>query len=100
MLLRGIELPEVGSVRERVMTRMFSMEQAAKTEEVVVMGLVTAAAIGADKARMDNVKNILNKYREVSGFNSWSNDYKGEQKQQEHSDQSMLDRVAKLGKNK
>lgn len=96
MLLNGIEPPEIGTIKDRIMTRMFSMEQARKVEEMSTLGSLIASANRADQNVVNNIKSILEGYKETSGYNTWSNDSKNKVKDKEKIDSDMLDRVSKM----
>jgi len=96
MLLKGIEPPEIGTVRDRVMTRMFSMEQAKKLEEMSTFGSLIAVANKADKTVMNNIKSVLDHYKDTTGYNTWSNLKKTKKVEKKQTEAELLAKVAKL----
>ncbi len=98
MLLRGVTPPEVGTTRDRIMTRMYMMEQAEKFEIVTTIGMLLAASVSDPANVMGNINKVLDNYKDMVGYASWSNDKKLKKKQKQRTDADILAKVSKLSK--
>lgn len=95
--MRGIELPEIGSIRDKLLTRMFFMEETRQMEMVHVIGSLVVAAGGATENSVTNMNKILDNYRKSVCYGRWSNDLREQMLREKKSDEQILDMVSKLG---
>lgn len=97
MLLRGIKPPQLGSVRDRIMTEMFIREQVLDDDKFMTLATIVTALTATRKETLGVVNRILEDWRESGYFNRWSVDKKQKDTDKRLSDLDLLQQVNKLG---
>ena len=95
--MRGIQLPEIGSIRDKLLSRMFLMEELKQAELVSTLGSLMVAAVGANDTSIANVRKVMDNYRVSVGYGRFSNTQRAEQVRKEKSDDDLLKMVEGLG---
>jgi len=95
--MRGIQLPEIGGVRDKLLSRMFLMEELRQAELVSTIGSLMVAAVGANDTSVANVRKVMDNYRISVGYGRFSNEQREEQVRKEKSDDDLLKMVERLG---
>jgi len=100
MKMRGVQPPPLGSVSDRVMTRMYMMEQLQQHEAISTIGMLLASVSPADKRVMGNIRGVLAEHRKSVAFGSWSNAALAERASEANksqTDEDILKKVEALG---
>jgi hypothetical protein len=100
MLMRGIQPPTLGTVRDRVMTEMFAIERQLEQENFKTISLVMSVLLGADKSRLETVFKILTDQSEKLTYRHWSVEKKQEEALRVRSDLDILQRLNRLSPSK
>ena len=95
--MRGIQLPEIGGVRDTLLTRMFMMEELRQADFVNTIGNLLVAAVGPTDTSVANVRKVLDNYRISVAYGRFSNAYRAEIMRKEKTDEDLLKMVEKLG---
>ena len=105
MLLNGIQPPPIGSVRDVVLTRMYSMDQMQKHFDLYTMGMLMLSASGgaipqndAQQVARKNVENILARHGESIAYANWSGTVRSKPAKTQQTDEDIMRRVALMGR--
>jgi len=97
MKMRGVQPPPLGSVQDRVMTRMYMMEQIQEHETLSTVGMLLASSGRADKMMMGNIRRVLEEHRKTLAFANWSNTARQEETERATTDDDILKKVEAMG---
>ena len=95
--MRGVKPAPLGSLKDRMMARMFYMEESAKFDQVAAMMMGMAIASGGEQHTMNNMRNLLELHQETVAYKGWSVEASKVKKRKTLTDQNILDKVNRLG---
>ena len=90
MMLRGIRPPRLGTPQSVIMTRMFVMEQTQQYEVMSTVGMLLMAVSGANQNAQNNVKRVLENFRDSLGYGRWSTEKRESSVKKEKTDSDLL----------
>jgi hypothetical protein len=98
MMLKKGEPPPRDSISDYILTKAFMMDQAYEYEKMYTMGILLAATSSSSNSTIiNNVRSIMDDYKESIGYRRWSVASMREKEQKVRSDQETLKMVEKLG---
>jgi len=98
LLLKGVELSPLGSVRERLMSRMQIFEAEKEHKRFVALVSSMAAIMGTlSKDNVPKVEKIVSEHRDLVFNRDWSKEKIKETYRKERTTEELMDIVSRMG---
>jgi len=97
-LIKGVELAPLGSVRERLTSRMMFMEAERENARTTCLVRALAVLVGLPKEKVTALQDALEDHRDWTFYKPYSEEWVSRtHKNQTKSDSDLIDFVNKLG---